>query len=731
MNPNRLPAYRSRRLVALVVTIVVLGGACSGGSGGSSSSSAGVTSGSGVASQVPAFAPCNGPKGQVPASPVSDLFGNGNKVESVVSQQLGVRRDAMHLEPALVASTGAELKAPQVPGLQQSLLDDPEWSHATVGAVAAPVLSQCAQDSGEVVPDVLSAVATRTIAARGGAAKSSGAVGDLAATVDPATPLLAAFQQVFAVTTPWPQRPAHGPLAAAEPQIKELSSALGPDTEKSLAAVILGMRRAEDWRLDTVRPMYPGGIDFTKLAALWSARTAPPLVAQGFDTLGMSRAGATLALAVEHLKARLVNNPLPPTLDLRLATPLGEVILRGGSSDDTYSSAAPALIVDQGGSDTYNGVVGAPAMPSIPLSVVIDMGGDDKYNGAGANATQGAGVLSFGFLIDHAGNDQYTADDFAQGSAFMGVGALFDEAGDDTYTARASAQGSGHFGIGVAIDGAGRDTWRVVNNGQGYGGAVGAGLLLDAAGDDVYEANDSSITNPSPQSPEHNTSLSQGAGFGDRGQHGGIGGGTGMLVDLAGNDKYSCGVMCQGVGYYFGDGILYDGAGNDSYRGVWYVQGAAAHYALGTLIDESGNDTYETVIKGSRGEGHDESAGFFLDGAGDDTYTVASLSNGSANDAGFGFSVDLSGADTYTSVDLTEAGRYGQVTDDGDFANYRGYEHARSVALFLDLGGADRYVDAPAGVGDGATWKLPGAPSYKLGPAGVPREQVSIGQDVG
>lgn len=307
-----------------------------------------------------------------------------------------------------------------------------------------------------------------------------------------------------------------------------------------------------------------------------------------------------------------------------------------------------------------------------------------------------------------------------------------DRAGDDSYLARESAQGAGSLGLGMALDLAGNDTWRITTKGQGYGSPRGVGLLLDATGDDLFEANDTDITNPSPQSAQHNTSLAQGMGNGPRGpqRSANLSGGIGLLVDLSGKDRYSCGVFCQGSGYFFGHGVLYDGGGDDSYRGVWYVQGAGAHFALGTFIDVDGADAYETVIASSRGLGHDESAGFFVDGGGDDRYTVAQLSNGASSNVGYGFFVDIAGADEYNTVQLHRHGRYGQAVIDGDWVNYQDAEGARAVGLFLDLAGADQYRDAAPEVTNGSTWKLAGSADAKLGVAGPPPEHLGVGRDV-
>lgn len=686
-----------------------------------------------------AFEPCASPGGNsaAPASAAVQTFGAGGTVESAIEEDLDLKRNAIRLESRLVKRDGDESTTlSSTASLQSGLLDGPSWSHRAVGDVARIAQQDCARAGGEVLAGIVSDLDAhnRTRQPRGIAAGRQ-VIEDLGADqqhkAPQGEPLLSAFRQVFAVRTPWSQRPASGTFAESEPVIRTLESALDPTTARRLAVVVAAMARAEEWRLAAVRAWYPTQTDFMELERAFSSREVPPPRARSFDYATMGRGGAALALVVERLQVQLAANPLPGDLDVTIATPLGEVVLSGRTSGDDRKLAAPALVVDQGGNDTYRGVIAGPAMVGVPLSVLIDLGGDDTYLGGEATGTQGAGVFSFGLLLDSAGNDRYEAKSTAQGAGVLGVGALYDNAGDDAYLAQELAQGAARFGLGAAVDLSGNDTWRITTSGQGFGDVRGVGLLLDAGGDDVFDANDTEITNPSPQTAEHNISLAQGAGFGTRApdRATSMGGGLGLLVDLAGADRYSCGVFCQGAGYFFGHGILYDSSGNDTYRGVWYDQGSAAHFALGTLIDEAGNDSYETVDAGSRGSGHDESAGFFLEGGGDDRYVVAKRSNGATSNVGYGFFVDAGGADTYATLDSRYPGRYGQATIDSDFANYRGYEGARALGLFLDLAGNDDYEGAPAVVKNGANWQLPGYVSPGLGAVDMPVEQVGLGRD--
>ena len=112
----------------------------------------------------------------------------------------------------------------------------------------------------------------------------------------------------------------------------------------------------------------------------------------------------------------------------------------------------------------------------------------------------------------------------SQGFGSMGVGVLADDGGDDTYTSEAASQGAGVFGIGLVYDGGGDDTWRTWAFAQGFGYVGSGGLAYDRGGDDVWwsdPGNDFGGTtiyySPQLASGQGNSSFSQGAGFGLRG----------------------------------------------------------------------------------------------------------------------------------------------------------------------------------------------------------------------
>jgi hypothetical protein len=274
----------------------------------------------------------------------------------------------------------------------------------------------------------------------------------------------------------------------------------------------------------------------------------------------------------------------------------------------------------------------------------------------------------------------------------FGAGMLYDMDGDDEYDAYTSSLGSGQFGIGILIDKSGNDTYHSYQSSQGYGYILGAGMLVDAAGDDRYISEDTDIKFPGSQTKEHNSSLSQGFGFGRRAdvtEGHSMAGGIGFLVDGGkGNDVYTCGVFGQGAAYWYSVGLLADDGGNDSYSGVWYVQGSGAHFAFATLLDEGGDDHYVATINMAQGAGHDFTVGMLLDLSGDDIYEPPNLSLGGGNDNGIGIFIDWKGDDKYLPQEKakTTLGRAGITGPTGGLRDYM-----LCLGVFMDLGGNDTY----------------------------------------
>lgn len=412
-----------------------------------------------------------------------------------------------------------------------------------------------------------------------------------------------------------------------------------------------------------------------------------------------------IILATEIATDWIANVPPDKKYSVEFSTPLGKIILRGGDENITPPGQY-LLIIDTGGSDTYFGGA-SNASSNNWVSVLIDNHGNDKYFSSGdcskAPIAQiekrksenripafGGALFGIAILVDAKGNDVYRSLRPSQGSGEYGVGVLLDKEGDDTYDAYVNSQGYGHCGIGILCDTSGNDKYNGFFQTQGCGIVRGVGFLLDGNGDDDYHANDEQLDFPSAQTKEHNVNMSQGTGFGIRADysHGhSLGGGLGVLFDLSGNDKYSCGVFAQGVGYWQGMGILFDENGNDVYRGAWYVQGASAHFAFGALEDSDGHDAYTATMNMAQGAGHDFGIGFLIDRKGDDTHFAPNLSLGAGNANGIGVFLDYTGNDSYTSQGTTLG-----KANLGDIGTLR--EFALCLGLFIDLAGNDRYPDS-------------------------------------
>ncbi|OPX21268.1 MAG: hypothetical protein B1H03_07155 [Planctomycetales bacterium 4484_113] len=398
----------------------------------------------------------------------------------------------------------------------------------------------------------------------------------------------------------------------------------------------------------------------------------------------------------EHLRAFTDDADFSFTFE----TPLGLIALNG-KANDIYTGGVPyLLIIDTGGDDSYAGGASTISL-SNPVSVLFDLSGDDTYkNESTAIPAFGSGVFGYGYLFDEAGDDSYDSPTITQGAGIFGVGLLMDSAGDDSYATITGGQASGTYGTGILSDLSGNDTYECYQLSQGYGFTRGVGLLVDKEGNDRYTANDTDIRFPSAQSKEHNSSLSQGFGFGRRSDiftgHSWAGG-VGMLFDGAGDDRYSCGIFGQGAGYWYGTGILADASGNDDYEGHWYVQASAAHFALGILDDAAGDDHYFADMNMAQGAGHDFSLGFLVERAGDDTYDSTSLALGGGNANGIGIFWDILGDDTYKTVKGTNFGKGNPAR--GGIRNL-----ILCLGIFADTAGVDTYPSAKPFAGNDKVW---------------------------
>lgn len=443
------------------------------------------------------------------------------------------------------------------------------------------------------------------------------------------------------------------------------------------------------------------------------------------------RAASQIAYAIEA--ADLATHAGTEGVDYTLVTPAGTIEIRDAAAHE-YAADTPEVLlrIDLGGDDVYRDEVAANRSAANPVSIAIDLGGVDDYGydevasrfdapellpaddagrvapagGYGAYSAsehfrQGAARNGIAMLFDLGDeNDRYRSLRGSQGYAHLGVGVLFDAGGDDDYAIEATGQGAAVLGIGLLVDVAGADTYRAFTQAQGFGFTGAIGSLVDRAGNDDYDCDNGDPAFGglpvylTPQLPDTgNTSMCQGAGYGDRNDSSplsSLSGGLGVLRDREGDDIYEASVFAQGTGYWEGVGLLADGDGEDRYDARWYVQGGAAHYAVGVLADGGGGrDDFGLSlpqINVTMGGGHDFSLGALLSSSGGDTFAAPSLALGASNCNGIGLFVDASGVDEYVLASDLAAG-LGNISSECLAAR----PDAVSLGIMLDGGGVDTH----------------------------------------
>ena len=293
-------------------------------------------------------------------------------------------------------------------------------------------------------------------------------------------------------------------------------------------------------------------------------------------------------------------------------------------------------------------------MPRV--NVVIDLGGDDVYSEGTVSLHRP--VL---MLIDLQGNDKYRGTKPGiQGSAILGISMLLDAAGDDLYQAKDVAQASC---VG------------------------GAGILIDCAGNDVY--------------------------VGLRRVQGQALGGLGILIDRGGNDRYHAALWSQGMGGPLGFGVLEDSDGKDHY----YTGGKYLNSYLDDDAPTPGYEGWGQGVGGGLRAVANGGIGVILDGGGDDIYEYDYLSHGGGYWCGMGFARDFGGNDqrigatrkAYAGGPRTQrsfvrfSGGFGChyalgfLFDDRGNDTYNGtimsvgFAWDCAVAYLCDFGGEDRY----------------------------------------
>ena len=368
------------------------------------------------------------------------------------------------------------------------------------------------------------------------------------------------------------------------------------------------------------------------------------------------------------------------------------IIFISGKGDDEHrldEMENVAVVIDLGGNDTYfEGVVSADR----PVLVVIDLGGDDRYRGE-KPGIQGGAVMGVSMLIDVAGNDRYEAKDVSQGSCLAGAGILIDFKGDDSYKGLRRTQGHALGGVGLLIDRAGNDRYRGALLAQGVGGPLGFGMIDDLSGDDHFYAG-GLYPDVYDDTPGY-SGWSQGMGVGPRGV---ANGGIGVLLDGAGNDVYECDYFSHAGSYWFAAGFARDFAGNDrrlgatrtAYDGgprkqkIFLRWGLAfgCHFGVGFLFDDAGDDFYGGTTVGTAFAWDWGVTGLF-DFAGNDQYEIPGSGSGYTSMCGVALLFDAAGEDRYrmATTGLADPGTGKHI----DFPNIGNF------AFGIDYAGNDRY----------------------------------------
>lgn len=388
------------------------------------------------------------------------------------------------------------------------------------------------------------------------------------------------------------------------------------------------------------------------------------------DTSGSQELLARLSRAVDRSMLYGAAVELARAIDQALADRSGDVPVVSGSESCDVADQPPLLCVAGEG----------PNLHTEDYALLIDRGGNDVYTNSAGTGDPGGNGLPASVVLDLAGNDTYasavpasTGARAVQGAAYLGgIGFLVDAAGDDTY--EATATGSSMSAQGAA--------------------AGGVGGLADLAGNDEYSA-----TNTTDAATDSSTFTFV------HGQGHGVLGGAGLFLDRGGDDSLKirsnpkpvrCVTFCsannvlhagkvsaEGLGYgnLGGAGIVALDGGTDT-ANLEAISGPVAPDEVGPFAD--------TIARAwGVGFGVNGGAGFahggdgantwqatmetttpidWLEPIGGDFFTIGIgaqwLGHGMAQTAGLGAITDPAGNDAYL-VDVTSTTRRKLTVEDG------------------------------------------------------------------
>jgi hypothetical protein len=376
-----------------------------------------------------------------------------------------------------------------------------------------------------------------------------------------------------------------------------------------------------------------------------------------------------------------------------LETSVGTIIIATAGNQTYALDKHPGIcmIIDlDPGDDTY--LEGAVST-ATPLLAIVDCGGSNRFEGK-SPGIQGASILGASLLVTQGcTSNRFDAVDVAQGSTLGGIALLVNDAKFSAFNARARVQGQATGGIGLLLNRAGDDAYHGAIYAQGVGGALGFGTLIDLQGNDTYFAG-GMYNDGYDDSPGYG-GWSQGMGIGPRGV---ANGGFGVLLDGAGDDLYEYDCFSHGGGYWFAAGFARDFGGNDQRIGAtrtmwdrterietrfvrWGV-GFGCHYASGYVIDDAGDDLY-TANSADTAFCWDLGTGAILDFGGNDTFSGGGA--GRTSNAGLALVMNIGGADTFTGAAFGHA---------NPKVEYHPIEQAGgNFAFFLKYGGTNSFTN--------------------------------------
>ncbi len=415
----------------------------------------------------------------------------------------------------------------------------------------------------------------------------------------------------------------------------------------------------------------------------WSDELRDELAAASADyPAALERALARLVLAIgeaHQLKVKALEDADADTVERIFDQFLAEYY---GNSQTSYVSPAGGTVIDdmiaqaeevkltrfhaaglavgQAVDEVRGALVGAEPFDSPGIDLMTPHGRVLIRTGATDDTYEADDLEKAALVVDLAGDDRYGGRYAATHRFWMGASVLIDGAGDDLYTPETAD-----------IESSDTSAIEAFENDHGFTqgcGLFGVGVLADLGGNDVYTA----------------SVYAQGAGaFG-----------VGVLFDQAGADRYQLGASGQGLGY-FGTGVAFDADGDDRYGLFSVGQGTGKPEGHGLLLDLTGDDTYisyhNELEPNLPGPGYPNYFGLnwtwpYSDGEGRPHYM--SISQGT----GWGYRGD------WLSDNVNWAGGFGALVDlgDGNDVHYgdcmtMGQGFIYGFGLLADGGGDDLY----------------------------------------